>query len=124
MPTPPGKTGLIDIDAIARVINDAHPDIVALQEVDKGTARSGAIDEAKLLAEKTGLQYQFYKAIDHDGGEYGLAILSRYPLKATKLVPLPQQIKAENRILCFGYRAGERAGYCYCQHAPGCHEGS
>jgi endonuclease/exonuclease/phosphatase family metal-dependent hydrolase len=96
---PPGKTGLIDIDAIARVINDARPDIVALQEVDKGTARSGAIDEAKLLAERTGMQYQFYKAIDHDGGEYGLAILSRYPLKATKQVPLPQHTKAENRIL-------------------------
>lgn len=96
---PPGKTGFIDIDAIARVIRDTHPDIVALQEVDRNTKRSGHIDEAKELAEKTGLQYQFFKAIDHDGGEYGLAILSRFPLTNTKLIPLPQAIKAEDRIL-------------------------
>lgn len=98
---PPSRTGVIDIDAIAKVISDSKADIVALQEVDKNTARSGNIDEAKLLGEKTGLYYHFFKAIDHDGGDYGLAILSRFPLKNPQLVPLPQQIKAENRILSY-----------------------
>jgi endonuclease/exonuclease/phosphatase family metal-dependent hydrolase len=98
---PPAKPALIDIDAIARVINDAKPDIVALQEVDKNTTRSGNIDEAKLIAEKTGMRYRFYKAIDHSGGDYGLAILSRFELKEPKLVHLPQEIKAENRILAY-----------------------
>ncbi|OQP43188.1 hypothetical protein A4H97_11155 [Niastella yeongjuensis] len=96
---PPGKPGLIDIAAIARVINEARPDIVALQEVDKNTTRSGQIDEAKLIAEKTGMHYQFYKAIDHEGGDYGLAILSRFELEAPQLTHLPQETKAENRIL-------------------------
>jgi len=96
---PPSKVGLIDIDAIVRVIKDSKADIVGLQEVDKLTTRSGGIDEAKLIAEKTGMNYHFFKAIDHDGGEYGLAILSRYKLTDTKLTPLSQRIVAEKRIL-------------------------
>ncbi len=96
---PPGKAGLIDIDAIARVINDARPDIVALQEVDKNTMRSGHIDEAKLIAEKQVCITCLYKAIDHEGGDYGLAILSRFKLNEPQLIHLPQEIKAENRIL-------------------------
>jgi endonuclease/exonuclease/phosphatase family metal-dependent hydrolase len=98
---PPSKPELIDIDAIVKVIKESDADIVAMQEVDKNTLRSGNIDEAKLIAEKTGLHYQFFKAIDHDGGDYGLAIFSRYPLKKTKLIQLPQQIVAEKRILAY-----------------------
>lgn len=96
---PPSKPEFIDLDAIAKVIKNSEADVVALQEVDKNTKRSGNIDEAKLLAEKTGLNYHFFKAIDHDGGDYGLAILSRYELSDAKLLPLPQQIVAEKRIL-------------------------
>lgn len=96
---PPSKPGVIDLDAIARVINEAKADIVALQEVETGVNRSGKVDEAKLLAEKTGLNYQFYKAIDHDGGDYGIAILSRYKIQDVKLVPLPQKVTAEKRVL-------------------------
>ena len=98
---PPSKPDLIDLDAIARVINDSKADIVALQEVETGVIRSGGVDEAKTLAEKTGLHYKFFKAIDYEGGEYGIAILSRYKLKNAKLVPLPQQITAEKRILAY-----------------------
>lgn len=96
---PPSKPDLIDLDAIARVINESKADIVALQEVETGVNRSGGINEAKVLAEKTGLNYQFFKAIDHDGGDYGIAILSRYKFKDVKLVPLPQEIIAEKRVL-------------------------
>lgn len=96
---PPSKPDLIDLDAIARVITDSKADIIALQEVETGVNRSGKADEAKILAEKTGLHYHFFKAIDYDGGDYGIAILSRHKLKSAKLVPLPQQILAEKRIL-------------------------
>ncbi|GAB3927213.1 hypothetical protein GCM10028827_19320 [Mucilaginibacter myungsuensis] len=98
-PPSKAKEGKIDIDAIAHAIKKQNPDIVGLQEVDKNTKRSGNIDEAAIIAGKAGLHYQFFKAIDHDGGEYGLAILSRYPIKTTELHRLPQAIKAEERIL-------------------------
>src|SRR5690606_10753475 len=43
---------LIDIEAIANVIKASNPDLVALQEVDKFTTRSGVnVDQAKRLAE-------------------------------------------------------------------------
>lgn len=96
---PPSKPDLIDLDAIARVIIDAKVDLVALQEVETGVNRSGKVDEAKMLAEKTGFNYHFFKAIDHDGGDYGIAILSRYKFKDATLVPLPQKITAEKRVL-------------------------
>jgi endonuclease/exonuclease/phosphatase family metal-dependent hydrolase len=96
---PPSKTGLIDLDAIAAVINKENPDIVGLKEVDKFTRRCGNIDQATVLAEKTGLYYQFFKAIDHDGGDYGVAILSRYPIESSLKIDLPQVIKGEARVL-------------------------
>lgn len=96
---PPSKPGLIDIDAIAKVILDSKADVIALQEVDKNTVRSGNLDQAKALAEKTGMNYHFFKAIDYDGGDYGLAILSRLPMKDVKLIPLPQKVVAEKRIV-------------------------
>jgi len=98
---PPAKPGLIDLDAIAEVIKKENPDLVGLQEVDRFTKRSGNIDEAKLLAEKTGMHYQFFKAIDHDGGDYGVAILSKFPIKNGVTVNLPQVIKAEARVLSY-----------------------
>ncbi len=98
---PPSKTGLIDLDAVAAVIKNENPDLVGLQEVDRFTKRSGSIDEAKLLAEKTGLYYQFFKAIDYDGGEYGVAILSKFPISNGMQVALPHAIKAEERTLSY-----------------------
>jgi endonuclease/exonuclease/phosphatase family metal-dependent hydrolase len=99
---PPSKAGLIDVDAIAKVINDAKPDIVALQEVDVHTGRSGSgLHQAEELARKTGMQSYFAKGIDYDGGEYGVAILSKYPMEATMKYELPtaEGTNGEPRIL-------------------------
>lgn len=98
---PPSKEGLIDVDAIANVIKGENPDVVALQEVDKLTKRSGGIDEAKLLAQKTGMQYHFFRAIDHDGGEYGTMILSKLPFYDVKSIALPEAFAGEDRILAY-----------------------
>ncbi len=98
---PPSKVGIIDLDAIAEVIKRENPDVVGLQEVDRFTKRSGNIDEAKLLAEKTGMSFQFFKAIDHDGGDYGLAILSKFPITNGAKLALPQVAKGEPRILSY-----------------------
>lgn len=98
---PPSKPGLIDLDAVAEVIKKENPDLVGLQEVDRFTKRSGNIDEIKVLAEKTGMQFQFFKAIDHDGGDYGVAILSKFPIKDAAKVDLPQVVKAEARVLSY-----------------------
>lgn len=99
---PPSTPGLIDLDTIAGVINKVRPDLVALQEVDVNTRRSGNDkDQANILAEKTGMQVYFAKVIDHDGGDYGVAILSRFPISDFKTFALPrvQGSHAEPRVL-------------------------
>ena len=78
------------MDAIATVIKEQDADIVAVQEVDVHTGRSGKINQAEQLAAKAGFGfYYFGKAMDFDGGGYGVLILSRYPLSDTATYPLP-----------------------------------
>lgn len=98
---PPSAKNKIDIDAITRVIKLQDPDLVALQEVDVNTVRSGKINEASLLAEKLGMNFFFAKSIDHDGGEYGVAILSKYPITGSSIHRLPTKegTKGEPRVL-------------------------
>ena len=68
-------------DKLARVILEADADIVGLQEVDMRTFRVGEQDSLACLADATGyLYYLFVPAMDFDGGMYGTAILSRYPM--------------------------------------------
>ncbi|WP_432710256.1 endonuclease/exonuclease/phosphatase family protein [Pedobacter sp.] len=98
---PPSINGKIDLDAIAKVIKDQNPDLVALQEVDVNTIRSGKINQASLLAERLGMNFFFAKAIDHEGGDYGVAILSKHPLTETKIHRLSSDpaTKGEPRVL-------------------------
>lgn len=90
---PPSKPGLIDVDAIASTIKKQHPDIVALQEIDVNTGRSGKINQAEQIAMKAGYSAFFFaKAIDYDGGQYGLAILSKYPVSNVNVHKLPTDV--------------------------------
>lgn len=87
---PPSKPGVIDLEAIASVIRRESPHVVALQEVDVRTDRSGStVHQAEALAVMTGMTAYFGKAIDYGGGEYGVAILSRLPMSGMKNMPLP-----------------------------------
>lgn len=90
--------GTFDLDYIARVIREAKPDLVALQEVDFKTGRARGLDLATELAQRTGMTSVFARAMDHDGGEYGEAILSRYSFESTRRIPLPHSGDNEPRI--------------------------
>jgi endonuclease/exonuclease/phosphatase family metal-dependent hydrolase len=81
--------GDYDLDAIARVITDADPDLVALQEVDLNTNRSGHIDLAAKLGKRTHMSSLFGRAMYYDGGEYGDGILSKFGFISSRNVPLP-----------------------------------
>lgn len=79
-----------DLKAIADVINREKPDLIALQEVDAYTERSGKHShQAKDLAELTDMYYFFAKAIDRSDGDYGVAILSKYPIVDSESFKLP-----------------------------------
>lgn len=78
-----GIDGVFDLERIARVILDTAPDIVAVQEVDSVTTRSGGVDQAAELGRLTGMHAVFGKAMDYAGGGYGEAVLSRFPFAGT-----------------------------------------
>lgn len=84
-----GLDDKLDLERIAAVIRDQKPDLVALQEIDNKCRRSKSVDQSAELARLTGLHGAFGKAMDHDGGEYGQAILSRFPIGDTQVHRLP-----------------------------------
>jgi endonuclease/exonuclease/phosphatase family metal-dependent hydrolase len=74
---------------IADVIAPAKPDIVALQELDIGRARSGGVDQAELIAAALGMRVQFHPALQVMEEMYGDAILTACPSRLVKSGPLP-----------------------------------
>lgn len=94
-----GMDGKLDLPRIAEVIKRANPDVVALQEVDMKTGRAQGVDQAAELGKLTGLHSAFGKAMEFDGGEYGQAILSRWPLEEVRVIELPTGEGAEPRCI-------------------------
>lgn len=84
-----GTDGVLDLERIAALIRESQADLVALQEVDRGVARTGGVDQLEVLAELTGLTPSFAKFMDFQGGEYGLGLLSRCPVEVAWTIPLP-----------------------------------
>lgn len=87
------------IDAIAADIESQHPAIVCVQEIDKNVERSGNSDVLRELAAAVGMNYEFYPAINLQGGSYGLGIMSVYPLESCAMVPLETRREDEDRVL-------------------------
>src|SRR2546423_4053830 len=78
-----GMDKKLDLPRIAEVIKQQHVDLMGLQEVDRGVERTQHIDEIAELAKLTKMDYAFAFNLKYQGGQYGVAILSRYPITAT-----------------------------------------
>ncbi len=86
-----------DLDTIASVIIAAHPDFVALQEVDFKTNRARQYDIATELGWRSKMAPLFARAMYFDGGEYGEGILSKHSIIASEKIALPHQPDDEPR---------------------------
>ena len=86
-----GMDKKLDLERTAKLVREHKPDLVALQEVDRNADRTAKQDQPALLGKLTGMKAVYGKTIDHSNGEYGLAILSRFPVKTSKMTILPQQ---------------------------------
>jgi endonuclease/exonuclease/phosphatase family metal-dependent hydrolase len=84
-----GMDGKLDIERTAKVINDYSPRFVALQEIDKKVKRSKCVDQAFELGRLTKMYSIFAPAIDLQGGEYGVAMLSKDKPVSYKRINLP-----------------------------------
>ena len=92
-----GMDKKLDLQRVADVINREQPDLVGLQEVDRGVKRTEGKDEIAELAAMTRMQFAFAPNLDFQGGKYGVAILSRLPIKDTVHRMFENKREAERR---------------------------
>lgn len=94
--------GVVDLAAAADVLAGLDADVIALQEVDRGQARTGGADQVTDLADALGMTGVFcpallgdpgssWRAGDPDDGSaaYGVGLLVRGDLTGTRRVRLP-----------------------------------
>lgn len=94
--------GLDDVrncQRIANVINNARPDVVAVQELDSVTNRSDRTDVLRELGERTQMHSYFAPAIDYDGGKYGIGLLTKTEPLSIRRLPLPGREEARAMII-------------------------
>ncbi|MBC3215588.1 endonuclease/exonuclease/phosphatase family protein [Serratia fonticola] len=87
-----------DFTSLNQAIKHIDADVIAVEEIDNKTARSGKIDQLAELAKANGLFYAYGKALDFDGGEYGVGLLSKYKIDKSQVVKLPSG-DAEQRVV-------------------------
>ncbi len=79
-----GTDGKYDFERLANQFNHWQADVIALQEVDSMTTRSGKTYALGALADITRYYDTFCPTMDYQGGKYGIGMLSRQkPLKVT-----------------------------------------
>lgn len=84
-----GMDNVMDCRRAAAVIRTQAPDVVAVQELDSMTRRSGGKYILGEIADYTGMNAEYFPAIEFDGGKYGIGILSKEKPLAVKGYPLP-----------------------------------
>jgi endonuclease/exonuclease/phosphatase family metal-dependent hydrolase len=80
--------GSENLARVAELVRSTGADLVFLQEVDRNTQRSGPADQPATLARLTGYSAAFGRTIQFQGGDYGVALLSRWPIRRDTLIPL------------------------------------
>lgn len=85
-----GMDGVLDLERTLATLKSLNADLIALQEVDDQARRSGGVDQASWLADRLGMHSAYGAFMDFQGGRYGLAILSRRPIRSHESWRLPE----------------------------------
>lgn len=111
------------IERIADVIAHHAPDVALLQEVDSGARRTRRDRQSELLGDMLGFRHRLYHASHRlrlQAGEYGNAILSRFPLSEEAHVDLTIPPKKRRGALAARVRvrrgARVRTLHAWCLH--------
>jgi endonuclease/exonuclease/phosphatase family metal-dependent hydrolase len=102
-----GVDGLVDLERIARVVEEGGSQVIGLQEVDRHFGeRSSFVDQALWLSERLDMHVVFGANLDLDPltpgaprRQYGTAILSRYRIREWRNTLLPRPEGGEQRGL-------------------------
>lgn len=103
-----GNDDRVDLARTAQALRALGADVIALQEVDSAVARSGNVYQARALGEALGMQPVFGGFFPYQGGAYGMAILSRLPVRRTAALRLPDGNEPRIALLAELEAAGGR----------------
>jgi len=84
-----GMDEVVDLQRTAAALHALDADVIGLQEVDRQVQRSGNADQAAALGAQLQMAHAFGAFMPYQGGEYGLALLSRFPIRRTEALRLP-----------------------------------
>ncbi|MDB5496174.1 MAG: hypothetical protein JWP28_205 [Phenylobacterium sp.] len=84
-----GNDRRLNVARIVEVLAALEPDIVALQELDVGRARTGGVDQAHEIARGLDMACHFHAALTVEEERYGDAILTCFPERLMQVGPLP-----------------------------------
>ncbi|WPA93453.1 endonuclease/exonuclease/phosphatase family protein [Providencia zhijiangensis] len=87
-----------NLDELSKAIAKIDADVIVLTEIDNKTARSKKVNQLEEIAKANKMDFAFGKALDFDGGEYGVGILSKYKIEKSQVVNLPSG-GAEQRVV-------------------------
>ena len=85
-----GNDNKTDLSRAAKTLQKLNPDIIALQEVDWIVNRSGKVNQPMELGKQLKMHAAFGSFMEYQGGKYGMAVLSRYPIQSVERVKLPR----------------------------------
>lgn len=84
---------------VQAVLEQLDADVLLLQELDVETRRTGMVDQPQVLADALEMELGFAAALEWDGGDFGLAVLSRLPFSAARRISLDSEGGYEPRIV-------------------------
>ncbi|HMO14993.1 MAG TPA: endonuclease/exonuclease/phosphatase family protein [Pirellulaceae bacterium] len=85
-----GMDERVDLRRTGSVLQELDADFIGLQEVDFNVPRSGGVNQAQELSKQLNMHAAFGKFMNYQGGQYGMAILSRHPLIDVQAIQLPE----------------------------------
>lgn len=104
----------LDWRLLAEIIRQSGADIIGIQEVDMGTNRIGGRDTMAGLQEATGFKHAlFVPSMSYDGGQYGTAILSRFPMASAEVHPLQSANYEPRAFGCIRVTPEEGSSFCF-----------
>jgi endonuclease/exonuclease/phosphatase family metal-dependent hydrolase len=85
-----GMDDQVRLERTATALRPFDADFIGLQEVDENVSRSGSADQAALLGGLLGMHHAFGAFMNYQGGRYGMAILSKWPIRQVTPLRLPE----------------------------------